>query len=146
MSTVDLLDREQLRAALAATLVKRQLHRPTFDAMFDLYYPAVTGESAAPGSATEPPERDPDAAPRGPLEDPVRDRIRTELADYLATGDERLLDGAARGAVAAFGSVPGRAPGQSSWSRLAVLERVSAQTLLAGVLAQVLHGRDRGGL
>ena len=146
MRTVDLIEREQLRAALAATLVKRQLHRPTFDAMFDLYFPAVTGESAAPPSANRPPDRDPDAAPRGPLEDPLRDRIRAELADYLATGDERLLDGAARDAVAAFGSVPGRAPGQSSWSRLAVLERVSAQTLLAGVLAQVLSGQDRGGL
>jgi hypothetical protein len=146
MGAVELLDREQLRAALAATLVKRQRHRPTFDSMFDLYYPAVTGDSAVPESTTEPPARDPDAAPRGPLDDPLRDRIRTELADYLATGDERLLTGAARDAVAAFGSVPGRAPGQSSWSRLAVLERVSAQTLMADVLAQVLLGQDRGGL
>jgi hypothetical protein len=146
MGAVDLLDREQLRAAFAATLVKRQVHRPTFDAMFDLYYPSVTGESVAPASDTEAPPRDPDAAPRGPLEDPVRDRIRTEVAAYLANGDERLLDGAVRDAVAAFGSVPGRTPGQSSWSRLAVLERVSAQTLLAEVLAQVLQGEDRGGL
>jgi uncharacterized protein with von Willebrand factor type A (vWA) domain len=146
MGAVDLLDREQLRAAFAATLVKRQIHRPTFDAMFDLYYPSVTGESVAPASDTEAPPRDPDAAPRGPLEDPVRDRIRTELADYLANGDERLLTGAVRDAVAAFGSVPGRTSGQSSWSRLAVLERVSAQTLLAEVLAQVLQGEDRGGL
>jgi uncharacterized protein with von Willebrand factor type A (vWA) domain len=146
IGTVDVLQREQLRAAFAATLVKRQIQRPVFDALFDLYYPAVTGESVLPPSTREPAPRDPEAAPRGPLDDPIRDRIREELAEYLVTGDERLLDSAARDAVLSFGTVPGRMPGQSSWSRLSVLQRVSAQTLMAGVLEQVLRGQDRGGL
>jgi uncharacterized protein with von Willebrand factor type A (vWA) domain len=146
MRAVDLLEREQLRAALAACLVKRQTHRPPFDAVFDVFYPPVTGESVAGPSSTEAPERPPGAAHRGPLEDPVRDRIRADLADYLREGDQRLLDAVAREAVAAFGSVPGRVPGQSSWSRMAVLERVSAGTLLAGLLEQVLAGEQRGGL
>ncbi len=146
MGAVDLLDREQLRAALAATLVKRQFHRPAFDTVFDVFYPPVTGDSAIAASSTAAPERDPDAAHRGPLEDPVRDRIREDLAAYLRDGDERLLDAVARDAVAAFGAVPGRTPGRSSWSRMAVLERVSAQTLMAGLLEQVLAGADRGGL
>ncbi|HET8583262.1 MAG TPA: VWA domain-containing protein [Jatrophihabitans sp.] len=143
---VELLDRAQLRAALAATLVKRHQHRPVFDAVFDIYYPAVTGESAAPPSGTEPPPRDPDAAHRGPLEDPVRDRVRADLSAYLRDGDEQLLDAVAREAVDAFGSVPGRLPGQGSWSRMAVLDRVSARTLMAGLLEAVLAGQDRGGL
>jgi uncharacterized protein with von Willebrand factor type A (vWA) domain len=146
MRAVDLLEREQLRAALAATLVKRQQHRPAFDTVFDVFYPPVTGASAVAPSETIPPPRDPDAAPRGPLEDPVRDRIRADLADFLRDGDERLLEAVAREAVAAFGVVAGRTPGQSSWSRMAVLERVSAQTLMAGLLEQVLAGQDRGGL
>jgi uncharacterized protein with von Willebrand factor type A (vWA) domain len=146
LRAIDLLDREQLRAALAATLVKRQLHRPAFDTVFDVFYPPVTGASAIAPSSTEPPARDPDAAHRGPLEDPVRDRIRADLAAYLRDGDERLLEAVARDAVAAFGAVPGRTPGRSSWSRMAVLERVSAQTLMAGLLEQVLAGEDRGGL
>jgi uncharacterized protein with von Willebrand factor type A (vWA) domain len=146
MRTVQLLDREQLRAALAATLVKRQPHRPVFDSVFDVFYPPVTGQSAASPSSTEPPRRDPDAAHRGPLEDPVRDRIRADLAAYLREGDERLLDALAREAVAAFGSVRGRVPGEPSWSRMAVLERVSAQTLMAGLLEQFLAGAERGGL
>jgi hypothetical protein len=146
MGAVDLLDREQLRAALAATLVKRQLHRPAFDTVFDVFYPPVTGESAIPASSTAVPDRDPDAAHRGPLEDPVRDRIREDLAAYLRDGDESLLEAVARDAVAAFGAVAGRTPGQSSWSRMAVLERVSAPTLMAGLLEQVLAGADRGGL
>ncbi|HEV7203660.1 MAG TPA: VWA domain-containing protein [Jatrophihabitans sp.] len=146
MGTVNLLDRDGLRAALAATLVKRQLHRPTFDTVFDLFYPPVTGESVAAARDTGTPPRDPDAAHRGPLEDPTRDRIRAALAEFLRDGDEAMLDGLARDAVAQFGSVPGRAPGQRSWSRLSVLERVSAQTLMATLLDQVLTGQDRGGL
>jgi uncharacterized protein len=146
MRAVDLLDREQLRAALAATLVKRQLHRPAFDSVFDIFYPPVTGQSAVPSSSTEAPPRDPDAAHRGPLEDPVRDRIRADLADYLLDGDERTLDAIVRDAVAAFGSVRGRVPGEPSWSRMAVLERISAQTLMAGLLDRFLAGAERGGL
>ncbi|MDT4915594.1 MAG: uncharacterized protein QOH89_294, partial [Pseudonocardiales bacterium] len=146
MRAVELLDREQLRAALAASLVKRHQHRPAFDSVFDIFYPAVTGSSIAAPSDTAPPERDPEAAHRGPLEDPLRDRIRADLAAYLRDGDERLLDAVAREAVSAFGGVPGRLPGQGSWSRLAVLDRISAQTLMAGLLEQFLAGVERGGL
>lgn len=146
MQAIDLLDRQQLRSALAASLVKRQMHRPAFDTVFDIFYPPVTGQSAIEPSQTEPPPRDEDAAHRGPLEDPVRDRIRADLAAYLRSGDERLLDTIAQEAVGAFGSVPGRMPGQGSWSRMAVLERVSAQTLMAGLLESFLTGQDRGGL
>jgi uncharacterized protein len=147
MQQIELLDREQLRAALAATLVKRQLHRPAFDRVFDVFYPPVTGRSAAPDSGpAAPPPRDPDAAHRGPLEDPLRDRIRADLAGYLRDGDERTLDAVARAAVEAFGMVPGRMSGEPSWSRMAVLERVSAQTLMAGVLEAFLAGAARGGL
>jgi len=146
MAAIELAEREQLRAALAAALVKRQVHRPAFDGVFDVFYPPVTGESAAPPSTTEAPPRAAEAAPRGPLEDPERDRIRADLATYLRDGDERRLAGVARDAVAAFGAVPGRSPGQSSWSRLSTLQRISAHTLMANLLGQVLHGQDRGGL
>ncbi|MDQ2797797.1 MAG: VWA domain-containing protein [Actinomycetota bacterium] len=146
MDGVELLDREQLRAGLAATLVKRQLHRRVFDTVFDLFYPAVTGESAKPATDREPAPRGPDAAPRGPLEDPRRDAVREMLADYLREGQPADLEGAVRDAVDAFGTVPGRASAQSSWSQLAVLSKVNAQTLMAGLLEQLLAGHDRGGL
>jgi uncharacterized protein with von Willebrand factor type A (vWA) domain len=146
MQAIELIDREQLRAALAASLVKRQLHRRAFDTVFDVFYPPVTGASAVEPSRTEVPARAADAAHRGPLEDPIRDRIRADLAEYLRTGDDRPLDAIAREAVAAFGTVPGRMPRQAGWSRMAVLQRVSAQTLLAGLLDSFLTGADRGGL
>ena len=143
---IDLLEREQLRAALAATLVKRQLQRPTFDTLFDLFWPGVTGESAVLPSGTQAPERDPDAASRGPLEDSDRDRFREDLADYLASGDDTRLDALARDAVASFGQVPGRQRDRTTWSRLSTLQRVSAQTLIARILDAVLGEADRGGL
>lgn len=146
LRAIDLLDREQLRSAFAATLVKRQHHRPAFDTVFDVFFPPVTGESAAPPSDTEPPARDPDAAQRGPLEDPLRDRIRADLARYLQDGDEQLLEMVAREAVGAFGQVPGRTAGESSWSRMTVLQRIAPETLMAGLLANFLAGQERGGL
>ncbi|MGI8679326.1 MAG: VWA domain-containing protein [Jatrophihabitans sp.] len=146
MDAVELLDREQLRAGLAATLVKRQIHRPAFDTVFDLFYPAVTGESAKAATDRTPAPRDPDSAPRGPLDDPRRDVVREMVGDYLRDGDPRDLDAAVRDAVDAFGAVPGRSPGQSSWSQLAVLSKVNARTLMAGLLERLLAGQDRGGL
>ena len=44
LGAIDLLDRPQLRAGLAAALVKRPVHRPAFDLLFDLWWPPVVGE------------------------------------------------------------------------------------------------------
>ena len=57
-------DRETVRAAYAATLVKRQPQRVTFDAVFDIYYPrliggGVAGEEAASRRRTDRPTPDP---------------------------------------------------------------------------------------
>lgn len=43
ISVIDLLDREQLREALAATLVRRPEHRRIFDGLFELWFPAREG-------------------------------------------------------------------------------------------------------
>ena len=40
-------DREVVRTAYAATLVKRQPQRVTFDAIFDLYFPRLVGDGVA---------------------------------------------------------------------------------------------------
>jgi len=44
IGTLGLAERETLRATYAATLVKRAAHRPSFDALFDLYFPALVGD------------------------------------------------------------------------------------------------------
>ena len=42
-SVLDWGDREAIRQGYAATLVKRQAQRPTFETLFDLYFPRLVG-------------------------------------------------------------------------------------------------------
>ncbi|MGW0040444.1 vWA domain-containing protein [Rhodococcus sp. NPDC003348] len=46
MSVLDLLDREALREGLACALLRRPTHRATYDALFDLWFPAGVGQRA----------------------------------------------------------------------------------------------------
>ena len=134
---VDLLEREDLRAAYAAALVKRHTTRPAFDTLFDLYFPARP--------AADDPRPTPD---RGTLrrDDPELVAFRAALSDALRDGDERRLAELAREGVGRFGAVVGRLPGTQSWSSYAAQTRISPQTLLAGLLEQALHGRLEDGL
>ncbi|GGF46208.1 VWA domain-containing protein [Marmoricola endophyticus] len=146
LEALPLLDRSALRAGLAATLVKKPSQRPTFDALFDLYYPALLGSGepgegvvqdvAADESGTEQPERQ--GLPDGPeqLAD-FRERLAQEL-EQAAAGEG--LDGLAREAVERFGAMPGRAPGQSSWSAYTALHRVHPQALVDRLAAALLGG------
>jgi hypothetical protein len=149
ITTVHLLDREQLRAAYAATLMKRQIHRATFDSLFDLYFPPVRGVGGVdvkPGERREPPRTPP--AP-WEVDDPARLAIREALREYLLSGDDQAAQALAREAMAGFGAVPGsgaRGTSGPSWSPMTVLDRISPRTLLASVLEQFLNGQDDGGL
>lgn len=141
LGVVDLLDREQLRAAYAAALVKRHVDRPAFDTIFDLYFPPVLGTHDPPPSA------DPDAArPTFRRDDPDLVAFRAALAEALREGDEAALTRLAREGVGRFGAVAGRLPGAQSWSSYAAQTRISPQTLLAGLLEQALQGSFAGGL
>ncbi|MFB4309884.1 VWA domain-containing protein [Actinomadura sp. GTD37] len=139
---IDLLDRESLRAAYAATVVKRPQHRPTFDTLFDLWFPAAVGDGAG-----APPERrartlGDDGRPVPPALDPRVQARRDELAELLLSGDDAGLRQFARTAVAEFGQTPG----QESWFSSGVLTALSPDTLMARLLGAVLDGRQRGGM
>ena len=131
-------DREQVRSAYAATVVKRQPQRVTFDAIFDLYYPRLVGEGVAAAKATD--------------EQGVRDsgpalaRFRDELAEALADADAQVWQDLAVEAVGRFGAMPGRGPGLSSWSAYTTLQRVSpgelVDRIVSGLLAQGRDGED----
>ena len=69
-SVLDWGDREAIRTGYAATLVKRQTQRPTFDTLFDLYFPRMVG-----GEAGQPD----DAA--------ARESLRDDLLAALTAGD-----------------------------------------------------------
>ena len=107
-SVLDWGDREAIRQGYAATLVKRQAQRPTFETLFDLYFPRLVGEGTVAAS------NDAEAAPRdnaAALED-----VRSRLADALAGDDQDVLRRLAAEAVGRFGAMRGRGPGLSSWS------------------------------
>ena len=138
IGSLGLGDRETLRAAYAATLVKRQPHRPGFDQVFDLYFPALMGD----GSAVVPREKHADqpdsgagrvglSATDGPQE--LAD-FRDALTEALGMGDPDALAALAREAVQRFGLIRGRGPGEQRWSSYNVMNRVSPADLVGRVL------------
>jgi uncharacterized protein with von Willebrand factor type A (vWA) domain len=131
ISVLDWADRESIRQAYAATLVKRHAQRPTFDTLFDLYFPRLVGEgvSAESGEAGEPTGGDDARA----LED-----LRERLGSALASGDDDALRSLAAEAVGRFGVMRGRGPGLSSWSSYTALQRVSPESLVDRVVAALL--------
>jgi uncharacterized protein with von Willebrand factor type A (vWA) domain len=137
LQALDWGDRSVVRAGYAATLVKKQSQRATFDALFDVYFPRMVGDGVSGG-------RDED----DPVEGGVRDNaaalaaFRDELADALADGDQQTMLELAAEMIARFGAMPGRGPGLSSWSAYTAMQRV-APTELVDRVVQALLGEGR---
>ena len=128
--------RSTVRDAYAATLVKRQSQRPTFDALFDLYFPGLVGSGAAADDTGEETVRDGADALRG---------FRDELLEALGNGDDAELQRLAVEAVGRFGAMPGRGPGLSSWSAYTALQRIAPEDLVERLVASlVAQGRVEG--
>ncbi|WP_447644365.1 hypothetical protein [Nocardioides zeae] len=158
---LDWADRSAIRAGYAATLLKRPAQRPTFDALFDLYFPHLVGE----GLATLDPDAEDPAADRAidPARDNAeaiaafRDRLAADLEAELRAGSgadpgapdatepadggepTAALQRLAAEAVGRFGAMPGRQPGQTAYSAYQTLRRLApaelADRLTAGLLA-----------
>jgi uncharacterized protein with von Willebrand factor type A (vWA) domain len=133
-------ERESLRAAYAATLVKRQNHRPGFDQVFDLYFPALVGEGYSltnwpPKTDEDRPERQGVSGVDGPE---ALAEFREALATAMAMGDPDALAMLAREAVQRFGLIRGRGPGEQRWSSYNVMNRVSPEELVDRALAGLL--------
>jgi uncharacterized protein len=138
---VGLGDRERVRAAYAAAAVKRPAHRPTFDRLFDLWWPVAIGDGADAGEP--PPAGEPlDAADLAARRDELRERLR----DVVLAGDDAAMRRLAREAVSGLGRAQPGATGRQSWFTYRVLRAMNPDTLLAGLLEEVLAGKERGGL
>ncbi len=99
---VDLADREGVREALAATLIKMPRNRAPFDVAFDVFF----GGAAPAGGESGHAETDPQIPESG-----VEDLI-TQLAEALRAGDGIGLNAAVRQAVSHLsGFQPGRPVG-----------------------------------
>ncbi|MEV5554536.1 VWA domain-containing protein [Nonomuraea wenchangensis] len=134
LRVVELVDRESLRAAYAATLVKKPAYRPGFDVLFDLWFPATTTGLRAPRE--EP--LDPETA--------TVEELRAYLAQLLTDGGEAEMRAFAQAMVSRFGRQQASGPGRQNWFSYSVLRALSPETLMARILREVLAGQERGGL
>lgn len=127
-------DRAMVRDVFAATMVKKQAQRTTFDALFDVYFPAMVGNGAAAGADDE--------AGDGQVRDNASALVdfRDRLAEALEAAqlDEAELRRMAAEMVGVFGAMPGRGPGLSSWSAYTALQRVAPQELIDKLVAGLL--------
>ncbi|MFA9430829.1 VWA domain-containing protein [Egicoccus sp. AB-alg2] len=128
---LDLLDRAQLREALAAVTVTSQTHRRAFDDLFELYFPARRAEPDDTPPVTDEPadELDPDD-------------YLSDLLDRLMEGDDEAIRQMARLAVEQFGRVEGR-DGGVSYFQYKVFRAVDLQQLLRDMLARAVDDEDR---
>ncbi|WP_243058634.1 VWA domain-containing protein [Nocardioides sp. SR21] len=134
LSAVGWDQRETVRTAYAATLLKKQSQRPTFDALFDLYFPRMVGDGVA---------REQEDDPGGVADNAeALSQFRDQVVDALAEGDRQSMLDVAAEMLARFGAMPGRGPGLSSWSAYTALQRVSPQELVDRI-AQALLGEGR---
>src|SRR4051794_30109746 len=148
LTVVDLLDREQLRHGLAAVLLQRAAQRPTYDVLFDLWWPL----SDRPRTSFDDDGDDGDGdAGESTLDVPGSDDadlselLRAELLRLLMDGDEEALRRFARMAVDRLGRGQPSPSGQSFFS-YRVLRALSPDTLVSQLLAGLLAEGDRGGL
>ena len=137
LSVLPWSDRTTVRDAYAATLVKRQVHRPAFETLFDLWFPRLVGRGS---EAVAPDGADAEAADGAPVKDGPAELadLRERLAEALEAGSERDLADLAVEAVERFGEMPGRAPGLSGWSAYTTLRRVSPEELVDRIVAGLL--------
>ena len=142
MSVLGLGDREELREGLACAVLRRSDHRGTYDALFDLWWPAALG------GRTVLTDEDGDASEVPPTMSPEDiDAMRSMLLDLLADNpdigdlDERLVAMIAAIVEAHGRYQSSRGPSYSSYQALKAmaLDQLEGR-LLAGLLAP--HGDD----
>lgn len=137
MATLGLGDRMVLREGLACAVLRRPDHRETYDAMFDLWFPAALGARAVVTDDEADGSPDDGALPPDDVE-----AMRQMLADLLtqnpdlADMDERLVAMIAR-IVEAYGKYSSsRGPSFSSYQALKAMALDELEgKLLAGLLA-----------
>jgi uncharacterized protein len=150
LTVVDLLDREQLRHGLAAVLLQRAAQRPTYDVLFDLWWPLSDRPRGSAGGDEADADADGETG-QSTLDVPGSDDadlaalMRARLLELLLDGDEEALRRFAREAVEMLGRGQPSPSGQSFFS-YRVLRALSPDTLVSQLLAGLLAEADRGGL
>jgi uncharacterized protein with von Willebrand factor type A (vWA) domain len=147
MSVIGWSRRDTVRDTYAATLVKKQGQRPTFETLFDVYFPRLVGDGVGRGGEGDGADEAGDgAAATGRDNAEALASFREQLLEAMVAGDEELMRRLAAEMVARFGAMPGRGPGLSSWSAYTALQRVDPKQLVQQIVdALVAGGRDDEG-
>jgi uncharacterized protein len=137
MATLGLGDRMVLREGLACAVLRRPDHRETYNALFDLWFPAAMGDRAILElDDDEDPENRPDRIPPEDVE-----AMRSALIDLLSDADMANLDDRLMAMIAqivdAYGKYnSSRGPSYSSYQALKAMGLDQLEDkLLAGLLA-----------
>src|SRR3954464_6154770 len=146
LAVIDLMDREQLRAAYAAISLKRAPHRATFDRLFDLWWPPAIGDGEAARGEGQGEGADGELTEMDPADlDAMKQMLRDQLRDVLLKGADEALRRLARAPVNGRGRTDSQ-PGRQSWFTYRVLRALSPETLMADLLKAVMEGQEQGGL
>ncbi|MGV0717042.1 VWA domain-containing protein [Mycolicibacterium sp. XJ662] len=137
ISVLGLGNREALREGIACAVLRRPEHRDTYDAMFDLWFPAALGARTVLLDDDDQPLLDEDGLPPEDVE-AMRAMLLDLLADNeeLANLDERMAAMIAQ-IVEAYGRYnSSRGPSYSSYQALKAMNLDDLEgRLLAGLLA-----------
>jgi len=137
MSVLGLGDREVLREGLACAVLRRADHRDTYDAMFDLWFPAALGDRTVLDDEDSAGGADESSLPPQDIE-AIRDALIQMLSDNPELGniDDRLAAMIAQ-IVEQFGRYnSSRGPSYSSYQALKAMALDELEgRLLAGLLA-----------
>nr|WP_036569496.1 VWA domain-containing protein [Nocardia sp. BMG51109] len=135
LTVLDLMDREMLREGLSCALVRRSAQRATFDALFDLWFPAALGERAGAREIE---------IPRKPDGEVDIIELRKMLAELLVadpSGERaRQLQDLAAQMVEQMGQY--RSANGPSFSAYQTLRDVQPELLVSKILAGLAAGQD----
>jgi uncharacterized protein len=136
MATLGLASREVLREGLACAVLRRADHRDTYDAMFDLWFPAALGARTVLDDEDGDADETPDGLPPQDIE-----AMRAALVEMMAGADMENIDDRLAAMIAqiveAFGRYSSsRGPSYSSYQALKAMSLDDLEgRLLAGLLA-----------
>ncbi|CAM2958654.1 vWA domain-containing protein [Skermania piniformis] len=134
LAVLDLLDRESVRAGLACALLRRPADRPTFDGLFDLWFPLGIGARTAESADPTLPRRVDGTVDIPALRGLIAELLGVDAAEQQALAAQ-LVDQLGR-----YESANG-----PSFSAYQALREVQLDSLVTRVMAAMIGGRRGSG-
>ena len=156
LRTIEIEERERLRAALATTLVKNADDLPAFDLLFDLRFPVRSGDARAAGDATGsgpatgPPGRQISTSLDRPG-DGERDQegasdLLDQIMEAIRRGDPDALRALAEMAIGRYGGMDSQPEATERYFMYRILRSLELSKLMSQMLAAARAEASNAGL